>query len=337
MTEYAKPSNTVRSLRWAEAKPDPVPDPVFLLSPPLSPSSFVGAMLGQHPRMYAVPETHLFLADAASDWWEICVNSSFDMAHGLLRAVAQLYFGEQTEATVQLAGAWLRRRLPFTTGYVLELLGEKVSPRMIVEKSPSIVFQVGSLQRAQRMFPQSRFIHLVQHPQAYCRAVLAAVEDAMAHQGRIPPWLRQLACFSASEADEFSQEHFEFDPQQAWRVLNNNICEFLETMPQAQTLRVRVEDVVTSQDSTLGAIAEWLELRADDDAIEAMRHPERSPYACFGPVGARYGDNPLFLRSPILAAPPGDTDSLDAPLSWRQEGDGLLPEVRAIARQFGYR
>jgi hypothetical protein len=315
---------------------DPIPDPVLLLSPPLSPSSLVCAMLGQHEEMYSVPETHLFLADTLREWWDVCVNSSFDMAHGLLRVVAQLYFGEQTEATVQLAGAWLRRRLPFTTGYIIELLGEKVRPRMIVEKSSSVVFHVGSMQRAQRMFPQAKFIHLVQHPQAYCRTVLAAVEDAMAHQGRIPQWLRRLACFSAADADELSQEQYEFDPQQAWRVLNNNISEFLEAMPEDQKFRVRVEDVVTSRDSTVRAIAEWLGLRVDDEAIEAMRHPERSPYACFGPVGARYGDNPLFLRSPILPAPPADTDSLDAPMSWRQDGEGLSPEVRALARQFEY-
>jgi hypothetical protein len=336
MTQFQTPTNTAPVLHRIQSGPEPIPDPVLLLSPPLSPSSFVCAMLGQHQEMYSVPETHLFLADTLSDWWGVCVNSSFDMAHGLLRVVAQLYFGEQTEATVQLAGAWLRRRLPFTTGYIIELLAEKVRPRMIVEKSPSVAFHVGSMERARRMFPQARFIHLVQHPQAYCRTVLAAVEDAMAHQGRIPQWLRQLACFSAANADELSQEQFDFDPQQAWCVLNNNICEFFETMSEDQKLRVRIEDVVTSQDSTLRAITEWLGLRADNDAIEAMRHPERSPYACFGPVGARYGDNPLFLRSPILPAPPTDPDSLEAPLSWRQDGEGLSPEVRALARQFGY-
>jgi sulfotransferase family protein len=334
-----QPDTTIAAVQNGDQRgssPDAIADPVFLLSPPLSLASFACAMLGQHPQMHSLPETHLFLADTLNDWWEICAGSSFNMAHGLLRAVAQLYFGGQTEDTVLLAGAWLRRRLPFTTGYIAELLAEKVRPRMLVEKSPSIVFHAGSMQRAQRMFPQARFIHLLQHPRAHGRAVVAAIKDVMAHQGRIPQWLRQLACFSAETADEESQERHEIDPQQAWRALNQNICDFLDAVPESQRLAVRGEDLVANTDATLRAIAEWLGVQTDDEAIEAMKHPERSPYACFGPSGARYGDNALFLRSPVLPSPPVEPDDLDAPLPWREDGEGLSPEVKAFARRLGY-
>jgi hypothetical protein len=310
-------------------------DPVILLSPPLSVASFACACLGQHPQMYSLLETHLFLAETLREWWDICANASFNMAHGLLRAVAQLYFGEQTDPGVQLAGAWLRRRLPFTTGYVVELLAQRVHPRRLVEKSPSLVFHLGSMQRAQRMFPQARFIHLLQHPHAHGRAVVAAVKEAMAHQPRLPQWLRQLACFSATQASEDSQERFELDPQQAWHALNKNICDFLEPLPNHQKLRVRGEDILAQPEATFRSVAEWLELRTDEDAMEAMKHPERSPYACFGPPSARYGDNTLFLRAPALP-PPGEPDELDAPSAWREDGQGLSPQVKALARQFGY-
>src|SRR5439155_25207895 len=118
-------------------------------------------------------------------------------------------------------------RLPFTTGYVLELLAGRVDPRALVEKSPSIIFHPGSMQRAARMFPMARFIHLVEHPRRHCEAVVAAIKDVVAHDpNRVPQWLRQLACFSAAHADESSQAHPELDPQQAWFALNKNICEF---------------------------------------------------------------------------------------------------------------
>src|SRR5712692_1799584 len=136
--------------------------------------------------MYALPETHLLLAETVGEWWEICAGSSFSMADGLFRAVAQLYFGEQTERSIVLARAWLRRRLPFATGYILELLAEQVRPRMVVEKSPSIVFHIGSMQRAYRMFPQARFIHLLQHPRAHAEAVVSAIRDAKDESGQIP-------------------------------------------------------------------------------------------------------------------------------------------------------
>ena len=315
----------------------PVPDPIFILSPPLSFSSHFAAMLGQHPQLSAIPETHLFVAEMLHEWWDTCAKTSFNMSHGLVRAVAQLAYNEQNETTVQLARAWLRRRLPFTTGYLLELLAERVYPRALVEKSPSIIFHPESMQRVARMFPLARFIHLLEHPRRHCEAVVAAIKDAVAHHpNRVPQWLRQLACFSAAHADESSQEHPELDPQQAWFALNEIICDFFEAVPETQKLRVRVEDVLRDPDATLSAIAEWLAIRSDAEAIDAMKHPERSPYARFGPEGARYGDDAAFLRSPSLPAAPVEPDDLNAPFSWRDDGEGFSAESKSLARQFGY-
>jgi hypothetical protein len=315
----------------------PLPDPVFILSPPLSFSAHFAAMLGQHPQMYSLPETHLFLADTLYDWWDTCAKTSFHMSHGLVRAVAQLVYDEQNETTVQLARAWMRRRLPFTTGYVLELLAERVHPRALVEKSPSMIFHLESMRRVARMFPLARFIHVVEHPRRHCEAVVAAVKNAVAHHpNRMPQWLRQLACFPAANADETSQEHVELDPQQAWLALNKNITDFLEAVPEAQKLRVRTEDILRDPDAVLASITEWLAIRSDAEAIDAMKHPERSPYARFGPEGARYGDDAAFLRSPSLPAAPAVPDDLNAPFSWRDDGEGFSSESKALARQLGY-
>src|SRR5499427_10002303 len=159
----------------------PLRDPVFILSPPLSFSSHFAATLGRHPQLYAIPETHLFIAETLHEWWDTCAKTSFNMSHGLVRAVAQLFYGAQNQSAAQLARAWLRRRLPFTTGYLLELLAGRVDPRALVEKSPSIIFSPGSMQRAARMFPMARFIHLVEHPRRHCEAVVATIKDVVAH------------------------------------------------------------------------------------------------------------------------------------------------------------
>ena len=60
------------------------------------------------------------------------------MPHGALRAVAELFYGKQTEHTITLAGGWLRRRSHYTTGFLLESLAERVHPRFVVEKSPAL-------------------------------------------------------------------------------------------------------------------------------------------------------------------------------------------------------
>ena len=51
-------------------------------------------------------------------------------------------------------------------------------------------------------------------------------------------------------------------------------------------MRVRGEDLLGEPDTYLRKIAEWLGLRTDEEAIEAMKHPEQSPYACIGPENA---------------------------------------------------
>jgi len=79
-------------------------DPLFLLAPPCSFSSLFGAMFGQHSQLYGPPETHLFIVETMAEWWDTCSRTTFNMEHGLLRAVAQLYFGEETETSIKLAG-----------------------------------------------------------------------------------------------------------------------------------------------------------------------------------------------------------------------------------------
>ena len=60
-------------------------------------------MLGQHPQMYGLPDLELFAAETVGEWWELCAEATFPRAHGALRAVAELFSGEQTEETIKFA------------------------------------------------------------------------------------------------------------------------------------------------------------------------------------------------------------------------------------------
>src|SRR5215471_9146479 len=77
--------------------------PLFILAPPRSFTSVVCAMLGQHPQMYGLPELHLFAAETVRDRTRLAEQKDFNIHHGLLRVIAQLYFGEQSEVTVRAA------------------------------------------------------------------------------------------------------------------------------------------------------------------------------------------------------------------------------------------
>lgn len=306
---------------------------LFILAPPRSFTSLIGAMIGQHPQIYGLPETHLLIDETMDDWWRRCEWVSYPMADGLLRAVAQLRFGEQTEEAVRMANGWLRRRSHFTTGMILELLAAQAHPRILVDKSPSTVYRLDSLQRVQSFFPRARFIHLLRHPRGQGESVLKYI-DACAQYGPVPLWLTVLASFPSPFPSRWDPEPV--DPQRSWYTLNMNICEFLKMVPPERKLQVRGEDVLVDPERALPQIAEWLSLRTDAEAIQSMMHPECSPYACFGPPGARLGNDVFFLDQPTFRPSEAKLPETEGPLSWRQDGQGLWPEVKDLAHQFGY-
>jgi len=288
-------------------------------------------MLGQHPGMYGLPELHLFLADTVGEWWQLANSSSFQMGHGLLRAVAQMVFGGQTEEAVRHAMGWIRRRLHLSTGLLLETLSEVVQPLTIVYPSGSISRRK-FLERAHFFFGQAKFVFVSQHPAAYWRVVTAALREAEKY-GPVPEWLNRLA-FGAGTGDAASGEVL--NPQRAWFEISSEALAFLRSLPPAQWLHVRGEDALRSSERELHRVANWLGIKTDGDAIEGMQHPERSPYACFGPRNARYGHNPEFLQAPEISHYVARSEALERPLSWSVHPREFTADVRQMARALGY-
>src|SRR5262249_35822193 len=150
-------------------------------------------------------------------------------------------------------------------------------------------------------------------------------------------WLLHLASFPTGENRVDTHDGFDdVDPQRGWLALHTNICEFLASVPEGQKLRMRGEDVLTDRTRRLTEIAAWLGVRTDPEALEEMMHPERSPYACLGPPGARFGNDRSFLYQPALRPERAERHRLQGPLSWCKDGRSFLPAVEDLARQFGY-
>jgi hypothetical protein len=91
----------------------------FSSSPrPASFTSLVCAMIGQHSGAYGLPEVNLMLADFAGGTDPPLFGVASFLQHGLIRAVAQLYGGEQTIQTIAMARRWPARRRDRTSGEV---------------------------------------------------------------------------------------------------------------------------------------------------------------------------------------------------------------------------
>ncbi len=298
--------------------------PLFMLAPPRSYTSVFNAMIGQHPQTFGLPELNLFTVSHLKDLWGKVsedIGGDSNRRNGLLRAVAEIYGGEQSAATVTMANHWAAAREDMATGEVFRELVAKLHPLIPVEKSPAYTIATERLLRIYEAFPDARFIHLVRHPVPQGKSVLKLNNGV-------------FALFVNSF--DFGEGTAVVDPQIAWHDININILNFLEGVPPTQQMRIRGEAFMTEPQQNLRRICQWLGIRDDDEAIAAMMRTEESPFACFGPITALFGNDPSFLQGPAFRPHTPEIPAMDEPLPWRGDGEGLRPEVVALAREFGY-
>jgi hypothetical protein len=298
-----------------------MPEPLIILAPPRSFSSVVCAMLGQHPQMYGFPEVHLCVTDTVGQLFYFYKITGRRREHGLLRAIAELYMGQQTVHTIKRARLWLWQNRFLETRELFQQLITKVAPRIAVEKSVSTIWRPENLERLGETFPNASFMHLTRHPRSQCESMLEALQN----ERHVP-----------KEILDYSTEPPTIDPQILWHMQHSNIREFLAYVPEERKIRMHGEDLLNDPDTHLQTVAAWLQLRTDAAAIEEMKHPEYSPFAVLGPINARFGSDPKFLKDPVLRPSRAQPQSLDGPLSWRHDRAGFSPEVRQLASEFGY-
>lgn len=298
--------------------------PLFLLAPPRSYTSLINAMIGQHPQTFGLPELCLFNVDELKGLWVRTSDEMGDDAkgrQGLLRAVAEIYAGEQTTATIAMATRWAAAREQRSTASVYQELVAKIHPLIAVEKSPAYTISLKRMRAIREAFPEARFLHLVRHPVAQCKSVMKMNDGAFALYVNSIDFLNDRAIV---------------EPQFAWHDQNVQILNFLDEVPLHLQMRIRGEDIMENPGFYLGIICRWLNIRDDDQATEEMMHPERSPFACFGPINALFGNDPAFLRGPTFRPHKVTSPPLDQPVPWRDDRKGLRPEVIALAEEFGY-
>jgi len=299
--------------------------PVFLLAPPRSFTSVVNAMIGQHPELFGVPEFNLFNFSRVTGLWQTAsdqVGFNANRRHGLLRTLAEVLFAEQTDETIHAAAHWVAAREDWSTSQIFAAIRDLVHPLGIVDKSPTYTMESDRLYRIHEACPDARFIHLVRHPIKQCESVMKL------NYGVFALFVNSI---------EYRAGRAYIEPQIAWHDMNVNIITFLEdVVPPERHMRIRGESIMEHPKELLGEICRWLGIRDDDEAIAEMMHPERSPFACFGPITALFGNDPNFLRKPQFRQHTPKLPPLDGPVSWRNDGKGLYPEVIQMAEMFGY-
>jgi len=292
--------------------------PLFVLAPARSNSTVAATMIGMHPELYGFPELALFRRDTVAQLmvdppgWRGAPAKL--RVSGMLRSIAQLHDGEQTDRTVADALVWLQGRRTWRVEMVLDHLLGCVAPRIGVEKSPETSSRDNYLARATAAYPRARFLHLTRHP-------LSTVESMHRSWHQLGYW-------------EIEPETFHNFCLGVWFFQHQRIHRLLEALPPDRGMQVRSEDMLNTPQDVLPRICKWLGVDVGQEAIDAMCHPERSTHAGLGPSGAVGGGDSGFLRDPVMHTTPLP-DSLDLPPEWLVD-PWLLVAAMDLAHQLGY-
>ncbi|QGN32430.1 sulfotransferase [Microlunatus sp. Gsoil 973] len=301
------------------ASPAPV-GPVFVLAPHRSYTSVVVMVLGQHPMLFGLPETNLFVTPTIGQWLRVYRGGRHPGGHGLLRALSEVLYGAQGPEPVTWARHWLFGHRDWPGEAVFALLAARISPLGVVEKSPQVCYRPGRLQRLAGAWPGARYLHVTRHPYSQGSSMLSSLADIGIPPRLVDRWLGEGG-----------------DPQRSWLAAQNNILAFEQSVPTDHWLRIRGEDLVADLPAAAAALCDWLGLPGSAEVVERMLHPERSPFAAPGPPGARLGLDAGFLAHPQLSAGAGEValPSMDDPPPWAADR-AVDPQVRQVAIELGY-
>lgn len=289
--------------------------PLIILTCMRSYSSLVCGMLGQHPALVALPEINPFVAATVDRMVTILSAVRPRSLDGILRVVAETEFGEQTDATVAAARHWLEERAHWPMRRLLDHLSAILAPRRWIDKSPSTVVTEAGPKHLETILPEARVLHLVRHPIPTGASIHALTSWSIAF--RRDPLVH-------------------LDPEDSWKRANIAALTIGANLPDGRYLKVRGEDLLGQPDIYFPQVLEWLGLECNADILDAMKHPERSPFARPGPPSAPFGNDPGFLNNPVYTHRPIPDADLSQPAPWREDGSRLSPRTVELARRLGY-
>lgn len=295
------------------------PAPIIVMAAPFSGASYVTAVLGRHPDLYAVPQLDLWMVDTLAGWLEIFEIGQGTQSDGLLRALAELDFGGQTDKAIARVTKWLQAHADWSTAAVFDYLVQRAAPRRLVVPDIEAPLRPHDLSRLLAAAPDAAILSVVRHPMA------AGLEHAA--------WLRE-SLFVPADFKDHSQDPPQIEPQLGWFRVYCNIRTYCAANAAAM---LRIEDLDVERPETLRSLCASVGVSDSDAALAAMAHPEHWIFGGYGPRAAPYGIELDLLEPVRLPKRWQATDlRLDAAPPWRKDGRPMWPDLAALARTLGY-
>ncbi|VAW80208.1 Polyketide synthase modules and related proteins [hydrothermal vent metagenome] len=278
-----------------------VPDMAMILSSPRAGSTLLRVMLGGHQDLFSPPELHLMLFSHLGHWSEQLKHSDFDQ--GLQRALMELNDIDAVQSKVLLE-EWVQQKLSIAEVY--QRLSDLSTKRILIDKSPTYAMYPEIFDRAERLFEQGKYIHLVRHPYAVIDSFVKLRMD-------------KLLPYKTSNPYKTAE--------QIWLRSNKNVMRFFDRLPEHRKHFIKYEDTVINPQQTMQALCQFLEVPYDNATL--------SPYEKGRMSGGIYNEStpigdPNFLKHNTIDASLADKwKSISLPIH-------LSDEVIALSEHYQY-
>ncbi|WP_414520854.1 type I polyketide synthase [Umezakia ovalisporum] len=278
-----------------------LPGIIFILSSPRSGSTLLRVMLAGHPHLFSPPELHLL---AFSNMREREEKLKFShLGEGLQKALMEI---ENLDATASQALIKNMELENLSIKEVYQRLQENISPRMLVDKSPSYAVNRSILERGEAIFANSKYIHLVRHPYSVIESFVRMRMQKMAGLGDDNPY--EVA-------------------EQVWTKSNQNILDFLDHIEPQRRHQIIYEQLVKEPSKTLSELCSFLNIDFDTKLL----HPYEGNRMTEGIYQNSLSiSDPNFLKHNAVDFSLGD--------KWKtiQLPHRLGEQTRELVRQFNY-
>jgi amino acid adenylation domain-containing protein len=229
------------------------PRAVLVLAPPRSGTTLMRVMLGGHPGLFSPPELELLTFNTMAERRTAFSGRDSFWREGVLRAVVELRgcSPDQAEALVEACehAGWSTRRF---YGWLQEQMGG----RMLVDKSTNYPLDPEVLRRAEEVFEEPFYVHLVRHPYGMIHSFEEAKIDQLFFRRAHPFGRRELA-------------------ELVWTLSHRNILAFLEGIPAERRHRIRFEDLVRDPEGELRRLCAALGIDYHADMADPYAGPHR--------------------------------------------------------------
>ncbi len=283
------------------------PSAVFILAPPRSGTTLLRVMLAGHPNLFAASELQLLGFNTLVERRQAYTGKYSLWLEGTIRAIMEIRNCNAERAT-QIMEEFEDRN--YTTKRLYRVLQYWIGGRMLVDKSPSYVLDLRTLEKAERDFQDPLYIHLVRHPGAMVGSFETYHMDQVLYLKEQP--------FSSRLLGEL-----------VWLISHRNAVEFLGRLPKQRQYHVRFEDLVREPKRTMEDLCRRFRLPFHPDLLNPYKDVGRKMVDGIHRESKPMGDTKFLEYGEINA---GAADA------WRDFSDGApLSDITwQLASEFGY-